>query len=605
MAVSETILAHVYQSMSGLADGETGKKADELARHYGVSRGTIFRWASLKGLRWRKEKANKGTSKVSDDVVMKAGAMLYASRRKSNEITLPACDVKEILEDSGVDTGVSTGRFLGLMRGKEVSAADILRPSPHQTLLSEHPNHVWQFDVTNCLQYFIDDKGATGLNERDADMTLYKNKIVKTAKAIKKELLRYVAVDHCTGAFFLWYYYASGERAIDGADFLFKAMRPKDELIKQVYNGSSGSSGSKLGKYHLHGVPFMLIPDRGSIITDKANQNLLKALRIDVKPHMPGNPRAKGAVEGLMHLINRFESRLKFQRPADLSELNAWALDWCIMYNGTKNMRGVAPRSAMWSTIRPEHLRLCPEDAIYRMLIRKPDVDCKCNGSMHFRLNGRVYQMQDSNASNKWVKVVINPYEYPAVETHFNGQVWLLNPIDKDQYGRLTAGVTYGKYESIKHTTTQKAKAEMERIASEQFGVTWKGAGDKRIAVAPAVGHKTPLKVFGHQAEKVRVEFISRKGTEIEIAEPQPLTVPVISDAHEVSRGIMHRIIPIHEFLKELKNRLGRIEPWLNQALMEQYGSGIGKSKVEEVIGQIQAGTWSPGGSIDKQAAAM
>lgn len=600
--ISETILNHVYQSMSGLAEGEAGKKADELARHYGVTRQTIFRWAGTKGLRWRKEKATKGKTKVSGDVIMKAGAMLLASRRSSNEIPLPACDAKEMLEDSGVDTGVSTGRFLGLMRQREVSAQDILRPSPHQTLLSEHPNHVWQFDVTNCLQYFLDDKG---MGERNPDMELYKNKIVKTAKAIKKELLRYVAVDHCTGAFFFWYYYASGERAIDGADFLFKAMRPKDELIMSVFNGTSAS---KLGKYHLHGVPFMLIPDKGSIINDKANQNLLESLRIEVEPHLPGNPRAKGAVEGLMKIINRFEARLKFQRPRDLAELNSWALDWAIMYNGVKDMRGVAPRSAMWSTIRSEQLRLCPEESVYKMLIRKPDVDCKCNGAMHFRLNSRTYQIPDSNAANKWIKVVINPYEYPAVEAHFNGQVYLLQPIGKDIYGRLAQGVTYGDYKGIKHTTVQKTKSEMERIASEQFGVTWKGTGDKRIAVAPPVGHESKLKVFGHQADKVKVDFISRKGTELEIEQPQPLTAPITADAHEVSRSIIDRRIPIMEFFSMLKREIVRIRPELNASLRAAFGDSITKAKAEEVIAEIkETGTWKAASVAgnDKQAEAM
>lgn len=599
--ISEVILTHIYQSMSGLADGEAGKKAEELACHYGVTRQTIFRWASLKGLRWRKDKATKGKTKVSEESLKYAGALLLTSRRSSNEIPLPACDAKEILEDSGVDTRVSTGRFLGLMRQREISAQDILRPAPHQTLLSEHPNHVWQFDVTNCLQYFLDDKG---MGERSPDMELYKNKIIKTAKLIKKELLRYVAVDHCTGAFFVWYYYASGERAIDGADFLFKAMRHKDELIKQVW---ADDAAGKLGKYHLHGVPFMLIPDRGSIIVDKANQNLFKSLRIDVKPHMPGNPRAKGSVEGLMKLIKRFEARLRFQRPRDLAELNTWALDWAIMYNGAKDMRGVAPRSAMWSTIRSEQLRLCPEWSVYKMLIRRPDMDCKCNGSMHFRLNGRHYQIPDSNAANKWVKVVINPYEYPSVEAHFGGEVYLLQPIETDQYGRLAQGVTYGEYKGIKHTNTQKAKSEMEKIASEQFGVKWKGTGDKRIAVAPPVGYEPKLKVFGHQSDKVKVEFLNRKGTELEIEQPQPLTSPVPSDAHEISRSIIDRRISIVEFLTMLKREIVKIPPEISRALRAEFGDSINKSRAEEVIAEIkESGTWKAASMPeDKQAAAM
>ena len=599
MPVSETILAHIYQSMCGLGEGEAGRKAQEIAVHYGVTKQTVFRWASLSGLRWRKEKSTKGKSKASGALLLNAALLQYASRRRSNEITLPACDAKELLEDSGVDTGVSTARFLTKLREQEISGKDLVRPAPHQTLLSLHPNHVWQFDVTNCLQYFLDDQ--KGMGERDMDMELYKNKIVKTARTIKKELLRYAAVDHCTGAFYFRYFYSSGERAIDGAEFLFEAMRPKDDIIKRTWNGGSDS---KLNKYHFHGVPFLLIPDKGSIIIDKANQNLFKSLRMEVIPHLPGNPRAKGAVEGLMHLLNRFEARLKFQRPRELAELNRWALDWTIMYNGVKMMRGVAPRSAMWSTIRQDQLRLCPEKTIYRLLIRKPEVDCKCNGSMHYRLNGRTYQVPDSNASNKRVKVVINPYEYPKVEAHFNGQVWLLSPIEMDQYGRLTTGVTYGEFQGIKHTTTQKAKKEMEKIASEQYGLSWKGAGDKRIAVAPPVGYETQLQVFGHQADKVKVEFINRPGSELEVQLPAPLSEPIRTDASEVPRSILDRKISITEFLIEVRKSIGTIPPTLNQALRAEYGEGIGKYKSEEVIEEIKAGTWTHG-SDDQKAAAM
>lgn len=350
MAVSETILNHVETALRGLPPQEAAIKTKELAAHYGVTTATINRYAAARGIRFRKERKTKGQSAATRESCLAASALLLSSRRKSNEIPLPAVDAKMILEDSGRDTGgVSASRFIARLRQEKISAKDMLRPTPHQRLLSKHPNHVWQFDVTNCLQYFLD---AKGLGERDTEMTMYKNKIVKTAKAIKKELLRYVVVDHCSGAFYMQYFYATGERAADGSAFLFRAMRPKDELIKNLWNGDSAP---KLGKFRMHGVPFMLVVDRGSIATAKANQALFEALRIELNMHMPGNPRAKGAVEGMMKYINRFEARLKFQRPADLNELNRWALDWCIYINAAVKMRDIAPRSVLWSYITAAH----------------------------------------------------------------------------------------------------------------------------------------------------------------------------------------------------------------------------------------------------------
>jgi hypothetical protein len=495
-----------------------------------------------------------------------------------------------MLEDSGIETGnVSTSRFLARLRKEQISARDLLKPSPHQRLLSAHPNHVWQFDVTNCLQYFLDTK--KGLGERDIEMTMYKNKIVKTAKTIKKELLRYAVVDHCSGAFFFHYFYASGERAADGSEFLFRAMRPKDELIINTWNGSSES---RLGKFRFHGVPFMLIADRGSILTAKANQALMEALRIKLELHMPGNPRAKGAVEGLMRYINRFEARLKFQRPAALDELNRWALDWCIYANGAIKMRNIAPRSILWSYITAEQLRLCPEEELYRLLIKEPTITRIADGARTISVDNRHYQINDSQVAGQKVSVVRHPYEYPNIEVHFNGNVWLCEPIPEDVFGRLTNGTQYGTYQSPKHTETQKAKTEMEKKA-ETWGLTWKGTGDKRMAQAPPVGFVSPLTVFGHQADKVgNLEFIERKGTPLEIKEPElPVNTAMPVDAAVVSRGIAARRISFTEFLKQLKAEIGIITPEMNSDLRAKYENGIAVKEAEEVIRAIQEGTWN------------
>ncbi|MHB8772990.1 MAG: transposase family protein [Syntrophales bacterium] len=589
MAVSETILNHVHESLRDLSAGAVSAKTAELAAHYGVTPATVNRWAAAKGLRWRKEKASKGSSAATRAALLEASTLQYLSKRTSQQITLPACDAKEILEDSGVQTGVSTSRFLSRMRQEKISGQDLLRPSPHVTLLSDHPNHVWQFDVTNCLQYFLDEK--KGLGERDAEMTLYKNKIVKTAKAIKRELLRYAVVDHCSGAFYFRYFYATGERAVDGSQFLFEAMRPKDELIKRTWNGESGA---KLGKFRFHGVPLILVADRGSIVSAKANQALFDYLRIQLETHMPGNPRAKGAIEGLMHIINRFEGRLKLQRPADLDELNRWALDWCIAANGVKMMRGVAPRSVLWSYITAEQLRLCPEEEIYRRGIKEPTLTRTADGACLIGLDGQSYQVPDPQAAKQQVSVVRHPYEYPAVEVHFNGFVWLCQPIPVDQYGRLTNGVHYGEYRGIKHTETQQAKGEMEKIG-EGWGLTWKGTGDKRRAEAPPAGQASPLTVFGHQADKVgNVEFIERRGTPLELkpAEDVPENAALTTSAAVVSRGIAARRISFVEFLKRLSAEIGVIAPEMNRTLRERYSSGIEVKEAEEVITSIVGGTW-------------
>jgi hypothetical protein len=294
-----------------------------------------------------------------------------------------------------------------------------------------------------------------------------------------------------------------------------------------------------------------------------------------------------------MHHIERFEARLKFKRPADLDELNRWALDWCIYANGVPLMRNIAPRSILWSYITQEQLRLCPEEELFRLLIREPTIGRTADGSCLISVDNMHYQIPDTQAAGQRVAVVRHPYEYPAVEVHFNGFIWLCRPIPVDRYGRLTNGVRYGEYHAPKHTETQKSMNEMEKM-TDGWGLKWKGTGDKRMAEAPPVGYESPLQVFGHHAEKVgNLEFIAKKGTPLDIQEPDvPENTALTSDAVSVSRGIAARRISFVEFLKQLREEIGVISPELNRNMKERYGAGIEIREAEGVIQAFLDGTW-------------
>jgi hypothetical protein len=143
----------------------------------------------------------------------------------------------------------------------------------------------------------------------------------------------------------------------------------------------------------------------------------------------------------------------------------------------------------------------------------------------------------------------------------------------------------------------------MEKKA-EELGITWKGTGDKRMAVAPPVGFTSPLTVFGHQADKVgNIEFIERKGTPLAVKQPEaPENQAITSSAAEVSRSIAARRISFYTFLKQLSAEIGIVEPPLHETLRVKYENGIEINEAEEVISKIAEGTWhgqEPGHAVE------
>lgn len=592
--LSPETISYIRQELLGITGKERKQRIDELALKYQKHPGSIARIAKKAGVSLRKERSDKGRSKIETDKVKLGAALLLTSRRLTNSIPLPACDAKEILEDSGLlKVDVSDAWFAAKLRESKLSAKHLCAPSPHKTLLSDHPNHVWQFDVTNCLQYFFDDKG---FGERDQEMELDKNRLLSAAKKIKKQLLRYVIVDHCTGAFYLRYFYATGERAEDGERCFFEAMRPKDELIERLYNDEAEITARK-GQYKFHGVPFCVYADKGSISRAKKFQNLFDALHIRFDTHMPGNPRAKGMVEGLMRIINRFEARLIFKRPQDLDEINRWALDWCIKMNATHMFREFAPRSVLWSMITSEQLRLCPEESTFWRLVSTDAIKKKVSGALLISYSGRKYRVEDPNLAHQYVFIRENAYESPAIDVYGNGFVWLVKPVPLDNYGRLSDGVRFGEYKSLKDTAVQTAKKELESIAEESWGITWKGTGDKRRAVAPPAGFKSALTVFNHQADKIgNMQFMDKQGVELDVKQPgEIINKPVTHSATEIPRSIIPRKMPLMAFLVMLKDEIGAISKELNRGLKELYTDGVDVDAAPGIIEGIKNGNMRGG----------
>ena len=121
------------------------------------------------------------------------------------------------------------------------------------------------------------------------------------------KLLRQFKITHKSRACYFQYFYTSGERAENGAEFFYNAGADKRPLIEKALGIADYD-----GMYQFSGIPKIIYTDGGPIFKDTAIKNLMKNLGIEVLIHKTHNPRAKGMVERHMKFIgDNFESSLR------------------------------------------------------------------------------------------------------------------------------------------------------------------------------------------------------------------------------------------------------------------------------------------------------
>jgi transposase InsO family protein len=99
---------------------------------------------------------------------------------------------------------------------------------------------------------------------------------------VKFKVFRYVLWDGASGSIQPWYTEAAGESQASLFNFLMHAWSKQDGRL-------------------FHGVPKVLIWDKGSANQSHAIRNLLKSLEVEAITHEAGNSRAKGGVERQQH----------------------------------------------------------------------------------------------------------------------------------------------------------------------------------------------------------------------------------------------------------------------------------------------------------------
>jgi hypothetical protein len=562
--------------LDGAEHGTGTALVREAGQFLGLSVQTVYRhlksvagWSS-----GRKARSDKGTTSVCAEALVTMGAAQRESISAGGKQRLFTTTARGILEQNGHSFGVSNGHINKLMRDRKLNVAAQRVAEPVQAQRALHPNHTHQIDPSLCAVYYL--KGRQYIIREDE---FYKNKLDKIAQ-LKFKVYRYVCYDRASGMLIPWYCEAAGETQHNLFEFLMFAW------------------GQQAGRL-MHGVPKVLLWDKGSANQAAAVRSLLDALGVNHIAHRAGNARAKGGVEGGNQITEvQFESRLKFQPVDNVEQLNAAAFAWANAYcanlipgQDTRLRRIGLPvptaRLDLWQLITAEQLRALPALEVCQAFMRSKAEERQVRGDQSFTFRhpaaGRTlpYSLKGFDGINVGDTVLVRGLIYGecAVQVQverYDGEplLYRVEPsVEFDAFGQdMTAAVTGEGFKSAPHTQAQKAAQAMDAVAYP--GMTAdevKAARDKRVTP-----FKGELNAHGYLQEIELPAYLPRQGQAIDTPAHAAPAGPELIDAVTA----MLRIVAA----------IGRnLLPDEYAFYMRRYADGVPQDQVAALIAQYQA----------------
>ncbi len=579
-------IEHWAEQLDNAGHGEKGRILKQACETLGLSKDALYR--RLKQLGWTSGKCKRsdaGKTTMSEATIDTAIALLNLGMRDNGKRIMDVTLARSILVANGFDC-VSHSQLCRILAKRNASVNDLDRATPHMNLRSLGPNHVHQTDPSYCLLYYP--PGRKGKIQRYAnDAEFYANKPENLEKIKHIKVWRYVLVDHATGYLRFKYYEAAGENQGNLFDFLMWCWRKQDNLP-------------------FHGVPEILLWDKGSANTSAAIKNVLKALDVKNIPHEAGNPRAKGAVEKANDMVEKqFETRLLIEPVDSVDALNEAAMAWQDAFNANKipgmstlHSRTKQSRLDAWKTIySAEHrhrLRELPDEHICRTLLTKDGETRKVRGDLTITFvhpvagKSLTYDLAELEHIKNGMHVEANPL---VVNDSLALLVGVTNPDDEviyhqveplelDEFGfRADAPVIGDDINSHKDTATQTAVKAADQLAYPDMNAEQIKKAKKQKS-APFKGE-----LVGHSNFK-DIEHETHISPKADVIKPDSAVVAQLNKQADKPSGkkldgLDARIL--------LANRLGRnLQPF-----ELDYLAGLGdvyESQLDDIVRDLHTG---------------
>ncbi len=495
------------QQLNAAGYGERESLLGQWSQQLGLSRSTLLRHARRHGYQpqQRRTRADAGQSRagISDEGLAFVVALMAGSHRKTGAIEMPTTEAVEECVRRGVlpqETRVETVRRLLRQKGLSRRILQANYTTDGQTVSSAHirlksggPNALHEVDVSACLHWYFKQRGGLAFKHKKLDLA--GGKKAEPYRQIKAHILRYVLVDHASGAFYVRYYLASGETALNLLDFLYHAWRRRDHRHDLF-----------------HGAPQALYFDKGAANTAAVTATLLDNLQVQWRAHEAGNSRATGAAETYQHIWQQhFESKLWLRPPENLEELNARADDARIYFCATRiNSATERTRWEAWSAIRPADLRIIPSREIYNELVYERPHLTRVRGDGIVRWKGGQHLILEPVNVGQPIMVLRNPYRLPELlvfrvrEDGSRGELLRTKAVN----GPEDYAVAVGEFKRRPDSPAQRAIKLAGELDLTPFAET----------------------VFGGKVDELpeNVRWLERKGSEIAV---EPPTAPPQAEA--------------------------------------------------------------------------
>lgn len=523
-------LLPVASALAEAGHGQMGAIKQQACAELGISLATLHKLLDKVRIgKPRKKRSDAGTTNaLREELLLLSGVMLKAARANDKQL-YALCDVVPALRDNGLVKLEKVNKRTGEVTPLSISAisralykhglhpSQLTVPTPHITIATLHPNHMWEIDASLCVLYYLRPKaGDNGLRMMKRD-EFYKNKPKNIAKIAADRVWSYEITDHASGWIYVEY--------VLGAE-------SGENLCNVLMNAMTERGNGDL----LHGVPRILYMDPGSANTSAMAKNLCRALGIQAIAHAAGNARATGQVEQARNLIERkFEAGLRFRPVADLDELNALAAQWRIKFNATAvHTRHKMTRSEAWMHIKADQLVKAPPISVMRELAIATPEERKVRPNLRVSFGGVEYDVSTVPNVRIGEKLLVtrNPWRSDAAQVvlqdeHGRDVFHLVAKVEQRTFGYAADAPIAGEgYKQHAASHQEKVLEEIEQLMM--------GDGGSDI---PLQGRFNPYKT---NEDFVAPAYLPRRGTEHTLT--PPVVTAVTLTPLQIAKGLAARM---------------------------------------------------------------